>query len=84
MVTQLAKIFRSSLQQNEPALITVREEWETVAAYLDIETLRFELRLRVTSQVDENTLECLIPPFLLQTLVEMGSSSVSVRMRPGA
>jgi LytS/YehU family sensor histidine kinase len=70
MVTQLAKIFRSSLQQDEPPLISLRAEWETVSAYLDIESLRFESRLRVSSEVSEDTLDCLIPPFLLQTLVE--------------
>ncbi len=70
MVTQLAQVFRSSLNQSDQVLVTLRDEWATVAAYLAIEAARFEERLRVTYRIEPDALDRLLPPFLLQTLVE--------------
>jgi len=70
MVTQLGQVFRSSLNQSDQALVTLRDEWATVAAYLSIESARFEQRLRVTHRIEPEALDRMLPPFLLQTLVE--------------
>ncbi|WP_082408764.1 sensor histidine kinase [Verrucomicrobium spinosum] len=70
MVTQLAKIFRASLAGGNVQLVPLAQEIETVDAYLQIEKMRFEDKLDVCSAVDVDPGDALLPPFLLQTLVE--------------
>lgn len=69
-VTLLAELLRASLTLGERATVSVAEELETVRNYLALEQLRFEQRLRVHEQVDRAAEPLLVPPFLLQTLVE--------------
>ncbi len=69
-VTELALVFRASLQTTRKNLIPLREELQTVNAYLSLERARHEERLRVHEDIAANTLDAMVPPFLLQTLVE--------------
>ncbi|HEY6917197.1 MAG TPA: histidine kinase, partial [Allosphingosinicella sp.] len=50
--------------------ITLEEELETVEAYLKVQTIRFGARLNLTFDCEDETLEALIPNFILQPLVE--------------
>jgi two-component system LytT family sensor kinase len=70
MVTQLAKIFRASLAGGNAQLVPLEQEIETVDAYLQIEKMRFEEKLEVCAAMDVDPGEALLPPFLMQTLVE--------------
>lgn len=70
MVTELAKLFRASLSSNDEPLVPLSAELETVEAYLHIEKTRFEERLEIHRVVDPAARHALLPPFLLQTLVE--------------
>jgi two-component system, LytTR family, sensor kinase len=67
---RLARFLRASLEQQDRPLVPLREELETVSAYLDIEKLRFGDRLQVEQQVDPAVLDAPVPPFLIQPLVE--------------
>jgi LytS/YehU family sensor histidine kinase len=49
---------------------TVREEFEAVREYLDIEQIRFSDRLSVSMQVDAAVAAANVPTFILQPLVE--------------
>ena len=69
-ITELSSIMRNSLLSGRKKLVTLKEELEVVDAYLDLETIRFEERLLVHKNVDPATLPCMIPPMMLQTLVE--------------
>lgn len=69
-ITQLSELLRSSLSFNELELIPLREELTTVENYVALERLRFEDRLRFTSQIDDTALAWPVPPFTLQILVE--------------
>ena len=69
-ITKLSELFRASLQTAEQKVIPLREELRTVEAYLALQKLRFEERLVVAMQIDELSLDTLVPPFLVQTLVE--------------
>jgi two-component system, LytTR family, sensor kinase len=69
-ITQLAELFRSSLQNADKHLIALRKELETVEAFLSLQKLRHEDRLQVEMQVDARALNEYVPPFALQTLVE--------------
>lgn len=69
-LTHLSELLRSSLSLKQDELIPLRRELETVESFLALERLRFEQRLRVTISVAPAALDWLVPPFLVQLLVE--------------
>ena len=69
-VTGLSNILRSSMQSDQLEIITLKKELDIVKDYLALELIRFEDRLKVNYQIDEETLDHPIPPMMLQTLVE--------------
>lgn len=69
MIDQLAGIMRYALQSGDAA-VSLSREMEAVNAYLAIEKIRFEDRLRVEIDIESGLHETLIPPMALQTLVE--------------
>lgn len=71
-VTQLSHILRNSLVSDRKKLITFNEELKTVMDYLALESIRYEERLRTRFQIDERSGHFLIPPLMVQTLVENG------------
>lgn len=70
MVTQLSALLRYSLQSDHTEQVTLAEEIQAVKDYLDLETVRFEDRLRVHWKVASGVAAAAVPPMLLQTLVE--------------
>ena len=70
MVDQLAALMRHALQSSEHDTVPLAEEWQAVQAYLAIEAIRFEERLRVTLAIGAGLDGVRIPPMALQTLVE--------------
>jgi len=71
-VTRLANILRSSLLMGRKKVIPFSEELQLVEDYLNLEKTRFEERLQYTFLIDESAGTHMIPPMLLQTLVENG------------
>lgn len=69
-VTGLSKILRSSMQSDQLEIITLEKELDIVKDYLALELIRFEDRLKISYQIEEETLDNPIPPMMLQTLVE--------------
>ncbi|MGM0852838.1 MAG: sensor histidine kinase [Bacillota bacterium] len=65
----LSKYFKFKYKQTDP-LITMEEEIQYTQYYLDIQRLRFRERLDVVWSVEESCNASLVPPYLLQTLVE--------------
>jgi signal transduction histidine kinase len=59
------RMHRESLDQ-----VTLAEEWAFVRSYLEIEGLRLGERLRLRLEADPEALPGLVPPFVLQPLVE--------------
>jgi len=68
-VTRLSKILRSSISTKEDA-ISLQKEISLVEDYLHLEKIRYEERLNYSIQIDEKTENTLVPPMLIQTLVE--------------
>jgi two-component system LytT family sensor kinase len=69
VVYKLSKILRRLLRQQEN-LTSLGEELSFVEDYLAIEMVRFGGKLRVTKDIDPDTLDQLVPSMLLQPLVE--------------
>ena len=70
MIARLSDLLRHVLESERVQEVPLKEELRIVGAYLDIEKLRFEDRLRVDWQVDTVALEGAVPHLLLQPLVE--------------
>lgn len=69
-ITELSNILRSSMQTDKLEVVPLETELNIVKDYLALEQMRFEERLKIELQIDEDTLEQPIPPMMLQTLVE--------------
>ncbi len=69
-ITELSNILRSSMQTEKQETVFFEKELNIVKDYLALEHIRFEDRLQVEYEIDEDTLDQPIPPMMLQTLVE--------------
>jgi hypothetical protein len=69
-VTELSNILRNSMQAEKLETVSLDNEINIVRDYLALEHIRFEERLQVTFDIDQDTLELPVPPMMLQTLVE--------------
>lgn len=70
MLTRLSDLLRASLESAGRAEVPLRQELGTVEHYTDIERLRLGERLRVRVEATPDTLDVLVPNFILQPLVE--------------
>ena len=70
MTIALAQYFRQTLSLSSHAAIPLAQEVAHCQCFLDIEIQRFGPKLRVNVQVDEVAGSALVPPMLLQPLVE--------------
>jgi two-component system LytT family sensor kinase len=70
VIVKLANILRRLLRKSD-AFVQLREEFEFIDDYLNIEVVRFGRdKLRVVKDLDEASLEAVVPSMLLQPLVE--------------
>jgi LytS/YehU family sensor histidine kinase len=69
-ITELSNILRSSMQAEKLETAPLERELDIVKDYLELEHIRFEDRLKVEYDVDDETLDQQVPPMMLQTLVE--------------
>jgi sensor histidine kinase YesM len=69
-ITELSNILRSSMQAEKLETTTLEKELSIVKDYLELEQIRFEDRLKVEYEIDDDTLDQQVPPMMLQTLVE--------------
>ncbi len=70
MIDQLASLMRYALQSGQSDTVPLHKEVAAVEAYLAIEKIRFEERLRASIEVEPGLEDVKIPPMSLQTLVE--------------
>jgi signal transduction histidine kinase len=70
MLGRLAAFLRTTLDRTDDPEISIEEEVDFVRRYLEIEEIRFGDRLRVTVDVEAETLGARVPPLILQPLVE--------------
>ena len=70
MLARLGDLLRDSLERSDAREVTLAEELATTEHYLDIEKARLGRRLRVDTRIGPGLLQALVPPLLLQPLVE--------------
>lgn len=70
MIGRLADFLRASLVSDPSRNVPLRDEMETVKAYLKIEEARFRDRMTTRFDVDPGVLERAVPNFILQPLIE--------------
>lgn len=84
MVGQLSELLRASLERDGRHEIPLREELALLTPYLDIERTRFSDRLQVDVEVAVDIQDALVPPLLLQPLVENAiRHGIAPRRGPG-
>jgi LytS/YehU family sensor histidine kinase len=70
MTLELASFFRQSLGMEAHKKVTLGQEMVLIRHFLAIEQLRFGARLQVEELVADEALDCLVPPMIIQPLVE--------------
>ncbi|QXM05200.1 LytS/YhcK type 5TM receptor domain-containing protein [Crassaminicella indica] len=68
LITHLSNVFRKNLNMNKE-VIDLEVELNHVKSYVEIEKARFEEKLEVIYDIEEN-LNCILPPLTLQPIVE--------------
>jgi sensor histidine kinase YesM len=82
-ITQLSHILRSSLVMNKHKLTSFEEELHTVQDYLELESIRFEERLRSEYDIAPGSGRFQVPPLMIQTLVENGIKHGIAQLKGG-
>jgi hypothetical protein len=70
LLTRIADFLRYALAVDADTPVTVRDEFEAARTYLEIESARFEDALTVTIELEPAAESFLLPPFVLQPLLE--------------
>lgn len=71
-INQLSNILRNSLTTGKRGLTKFEDELKIVKDYLGLESIRFEERLKTEFEIDPESRGFLVPPLMIQTLVENG------------
>ncbi|UNL84975.1 sensor histidine kinase [Priestia koreensis] len=83
LLLELSHFFRSNLQGARQMLISLEKEIEHVKAYLSLEQARFPDRYEVDWSIEEGLENQLLPPFVLQPLVENSIRHAFSKMKRG-
>lgn len=70
LVARIGSALRESMTLRDRPTGTLAEELEVLDDYVEIERIRFGDRVRIEVDVDEAALDCTVPRWLLQPLVE--------------
>lgn len=71
-ITRISNMLRFSLMMDKKQTIEFGEELNTVKDYLELESIRFEERLEIVYNIEDESYSYKIPPMMLQTIVENG------------
>jgi two-component system, LytTR family, sensor kinase len=71
-INQLANILRNSLASDKKGMMRFDDELKIVKDYLGLESIRFEERLQTKFEIHPDSSQFMVPPMMIQTLVENG------------
>jgi len=84
MIDRLGDLLRMTLHTSGTQEVALKRELDVLQKYLEIEQTRFGPRLRVTIDIDPETLDAQVPNLLLQPLVENAvRHGIVPHLRPG-
>jgi hypothetical protein len=83
MCVMLGEFLRNTLDVGARQWISLADELALADGFLGIEQVRFGDRLQVSRRVDESATRCLVPPLLLQPLVENAVNHGIARLLDG-
>lgn len=70
MIADLSDFFRYTLSKNNQTLVPLKEEINAVKKYLAIQKERFAGRLLIDYEIEDTSLEIMLPFFIIHPLVE--------------
>lgn len=70
VITRLGDLLRLMFSHSGQKMVRLKDEFEFIKIYLELHQVRFQDKLAVTLDTADETLEALVPNFLLQPLVE--------------
>lgn len=70
MISRLSELLRHTIDSRATDEVPLREELAFLRRYIEIMEIRFQGRLRVDMQADDDTLDALVPNLILQPIVE--------------
>jgi len=70
MTLRLADFLRKSLRLGAQESIRLEEEVSMSLSFLEIEQIRYGSRLQIVQKIEEVCKDCLVPPLILQPLIE--------------
>lgn len=82
-INQLSSILRSSLTMEKRGLTRFDEEMRMVRDYLGLEGIRFEERLHTEFDIHPDSHDFMVPPLMIQTLVENGVKHGISKLKEG-
>jgi two-component system, LytTR family, sensor kinase len=82
-INQLSNILRNSLASDKKGLTKFEDELKIVKDYLGLESIRFEERLKTEFDIHPESHKFLVPPLMIQTLVENGIKHGISKLTPG-
>jgi two-component system LytT family sensor kinase len=84
MIDRLGDLLRMTLHKSGIQEVTLKEELDVLQKYVEIEHTRFGTRLRVSMDIEPETLDAKVPNLLLQPLVENAiRHGIAPSARPG-
>jgi two-component system, LytTR family, sensor kinase len=83
MISRLSDLLRRTLEGTGEPEITLEEELDLLERYLDIMRIRHQGALAVEIDIDERCLGCMVPPLVLQPLVENAFKHGIARLESG-
>lgn len=82
MLARLGDLLRTTLDREMPAEVPLADELQFLGRFLDIELVRFGDRLRIAWDIEPDVRNALVPPLILQPLVE-NALRHGIARRPG-
>lgn len=70
MISHLSQLLRHNLERGEQTKIPLEQELKINADFIEIEKIRFKDGISISQQIQPAALTCMIPPLLLQPLME--------------
>jgi hypothetical protein len=84
-IERLGDMLRYTLKEDGRELVEFSEEYEFTRQYIAFEQLRYEDRLKVNLQIDQESFNFDVPPFSMQTLAENAvRHAISIRPEGGS